>query len=182
MAQAVQERARICARRPRSGQPKTQRTDANVDRVRTLVRSDRRLGVRVIAEELNMNRETVWQIVNEDLGMRKFSAKMVSRILTHDKKQRKLHISSDLRIPLQKWTIQPYSPDLAPCDFWLFPKLKSALKGQIFVDLSDIQRNVKTLLRGIPENDFQGCFRQWHHRLTKCIASQGEYFEGDSNR
>jgi hypothetical protein len=36
---------------PRSGQPKTQRTDANVDRVRTLVRSDQRLGVRVIAEE-----------------------------------------------------------------------------------------------------------------------------------
>jgi len=32
---------------PRSGQPKTQRTDANVDRVRTLVRSDRRVGVRV---------------------------------------------------------------------------------------------------------------------------------------
>jgi len=34
---------------PRSGQPKTQRTDANVDIVRTLVRSDRRLSVRVIA-------------------------------------------------------------------------------------------------------------------------------------
>jgi len=49
---------------PRSGQPKTQRTDANVDRVQTLVCSDRRLGVRVIAEELNMNRETVRQIVN----------------------------------------------------------------------------------------------------------------------
>jgi len=44
---------------PRIGQPKTQRTDANVDRVRTLVHSDQRLGVRVIAEELNMNRETV---------------------------------------------------------------------------------------------------------------------------
>ena len=62
---------------PRSGQPKMQRTDANVDRVRKLVRSDRRLRVRVIAEELNMNRETVRQIVKEDLGMRKFSAKMV---------------------------------------------------------------------------------------------------------
>ena len=60
---------------PRSGQPKTQMTDANVDRVRTLVFSDRRLGVRVIAEELNMNRETVRQIVKEDLGMRKISAK-----------------------------------------------------------------------------------------------------------
>jgi hypothetical protein len=101
---------------PRGGQPKTQRTDANVDSVQTLVSSDQRLGVRVIAEELNMNRETVRQIVNEDLGMRKFSAKMVPLILTHDKK-RQLHISSDLRIPLQNWTIQPYSPDLAPCDF-----------------------------------------------------------------
>ena len=72
---------------PRTGQPHTQRTDANVDKVRNLVRSDRRLGVRVISEELNMNREPVRQIVKEDLGMRKFSAKMVSRILTHDQKK-----------------------------------------------------------------------------------------------
>ena len=71
---------------PSSGQPKTQRTDANVGRVRTLVLSDRRLGVRVIAEELNMNREPVRQIVTEDLGLRKISTKMVSRILTHDQK------------------------------------------------------------------------------------------------
>jgi len=75
----------------------------------------------------------------------------------------------------------PYSPYLVPCDFWLLPKLKNALKGQRFADLSDIQRNVKTLLRGIPEHDFQDCFRQWHHRRMKCIASQGEYFEGDSS-
>jgi len=61
-------------------------------------------------------------------------------------------------------------------------KGQMVLKGQRFADLSDIQRNVKTLLRGIPENDFHDCFRQWHHRLTKCIASQGEYFEGDSSR
>jgi hypothetical protein len=32
----------------------------------------------------------------------------------------------------------PYSPDIAPCDFWLFPKLKNALKGQKFADLSNI--------------------------------------------
>jgi histone-lysine N-methyltransferase SETMAR len=79
----------------RSGQPKTQRTVANVDKVRTLVRSDRRVGVRVIAEESKNNRETVRQIVKEDLGMRKISAKMVPRILTHDQKQRRLHIYSD---------------------------------------------------------------------------------------
>ena len=80
----------------RSGQPKTQRADAYVNRVRTLVHSDRRLGVTVITEELNMNRETVRQIVKVDWGMRKILAKMVPRILTHDQKQRRLHISFDL--------------------------------------------------------------------------------------
>jgi hypothetical protein len=62
---------------PRNGQSKSQRRDANVDRVRNLVNSDRRVGVRVIAEKLNMNRETVKQIVKEDMGMREISAKMV---------------------------------------------------------------------------------------------------------
>ena len=68
MAQAVQRRARKwedVQDDPRSGQPKTQRTEANVDKVRTLVRSGRRLGVRVTAEELNMNSETVRQIVKK---------------------------------------------------------------------------------------------------------------------
>ena len=44
-----------------------------------------------------MIRETVRHIVKKDLGMRKFSAKMVPRILTHDQKQHRLHTSSDLR-------------------------------------------------------------------------------------
>jgi hypothetical protein len=83
---------------PGSGQPITHRTDANVDRVRTLVRSDRGLGVRLIAEELNMNKETVRQILTEDLGMRKVSAKMVPQILTDDQKQRRLHVKSS-RVP-----------------------------------------------------------------------------------
>jgi hypothetical protein len=74
-----------------------------------------------------------------------------------------------------------YSPDLATCDFWLFPELKNARKEQRFADLSDNHRNVKMLLRGIPENNFQGCYRQWCQRLTKSKASQREYFEGDSS-
>jgi hypothetical protein len=72
-----------------------------------------------------------------------------------------------------------YSPDLAPCDFWLLSKLKNSLKEQRFADIPDIQHNVK-LLRGIPEKDSEYCFQQWRHRLTKCIASQREYFKGDS--
>jgi hypothetical protein len=72
-----------------------------------------------------------------------------------------------------------HSPDLASCEFWLFPKLKNALKGQRFADIPDIQHNMTTLLRGIRKTIFK-TFRQWHHRLTKCIALQGE-FKGDSS-
>jgi hypothetical protein len=43
------------------------------------------------------------------------------------------------------------------------------------------QRNVTTLLRGITENDFQGCFQQWHHHLMKHIVSEGEYLEANSS-
>jgi hypothetical protein len=63
----------------------------------------------------------------------------------------------------------------------LLSKIKKILKGQRFGDNRDIRRNV-TLLRGIQENYFQDCYRQWRHRLTKCTASQGEHFEGNSSR
>jgi hypothetical protein len=70
----------------RSLQPKPQRTDSNVDRVRNLVRSDGRLGVRLIEQELIMNKETATDYCG-DLEIRKFSAKTVSRILTDDQKK-----------------------------------------------------------------------------------------------
>jgi transposase len=54
----------------------------------------------------------------------------------------------------------PYSPVLAPSNFWLFPKLKNALKGRRFADIPDMKCNVTTLLRGIPKNEFQDSFWQ----------------------
>jgi hypothetical protein len=51
----------------------------------------------------------------------------------------------------------PYLPDLAPCDFILFPKLKSKLKGR-FETVSDIQRESQVVLDNIKVNDFHGAF------------------------
>jgi hypothetical protein len=76
---------------------------------------------------------------------------------------------------------RPYSPDLAPCEFWLFPELKTSLKDHRFPDIADIQGHATTILQSIPEEEFQKCFEQWKHRLTKCTGAQGDYFEGDSN-
>jgi histone-lysine N-methyltransferase SETMAR len=74
-----------------------------------------------------------------------------------------------------------YLPDLVPCDFWLFPKLKTALKGHRFSDNANIQGHVMTILQTIPEEEFQKCFEQCKHQLAKCNGAQGDYFEGDSN-
>ena len=54
----------------RSGRPSTSRTDENVERVGQKVRSDRRLTVRMIADELGITSERVWRFITEDLGMR----------------------------------------------------------------------------------------------------------------
>ena len=71
----------------------------------------------------------------------------------------------------------PYSPDLAPADFFLFPKLKSTLKGRRFQTKEEIKENSLQDLRAIPQNTFQN----WKKRWERCINSRGEYFEGDKS-
>jgi transposase len=69
----------------------------------------------------------------------------------------------------------PYSPDLAPADFFLFPKLKSTLKGRRFDTFDEIQKNSTKALFAIPKEAFQ-C---WQKRWERGVASEGNYFEGD---
>jgi transposase len=59
----------------------------------------------------------------------------------------------------------PYSPDLVPCDFALFPKLKMKLKGRRFETVSDIQRESQAVLDSIRENNF--------HRVLKHGKNDG---------
>jgi len=59
----------------------------------------------------------------------------------------------------------PYSPDLSPCDFFLFPRIKIHLKGQHFGTLENIQSSVTDELKTIPVTEFQNCYKQWKHRL-----------------
>ena len=66
----------------------------------------------------------------------------------------------------------PYSPDLAPCDLLLFPKLKGTIKGIRFNDVEDIKKAVTKELRGIPEKSFQECMEVWQRRMAKCVRAQ----------
>ena len=71
----------------------------------------------------------------------------------------------------------PYSPDLSPCDYFLFPKLKLPLKGRLFEDVQGIQGAVTSSLRAVPQEDVQRSFRSLLDRTTLCIDAEGMYFE-----
>lgn len=290
----------------RPGRPVTSRTEENIEHVRCALLKDRRITVRMIAEELSISKDTVWAIITEDLQMRKVCAKMVPKILTEDQKGRRLYICEDVverinndpsllsrvvtgdeswifeydpeskRQSLQwkspssprpqkarmskskvkvmlitffdikgiihfeflecgttvnqhvykailqrlrekirrkrrdlwengSWILHhdnapahaalsvreflaeksiavlehpPYSPDLAPCDFFLFPKLKSVLKGTHHGDVKTIEKATTKELKNIPQEAFAQCMQSWKKRMEKCIRFQGSYFEG----
>lgn len=73
----------------------------------------------------------------------------------------------------------PYSPDMAPADFFLFAKLKLPLRGRRFESIPSIKENSLRELKAIPQSAFEGAFEGWIKRWHMCIASNGEYFEGD---
>ena len=66
------------------------------------------------------------------------------------------------------------SPDLAPCDFWLFPKLKEKLRGCRYETIEAVTKVIDTLT----QEDFHGAFQKLLERY-KCVAARGDYFEGD---
>ena len=73
----------------------------------------------------------------------------------------------------------PYSLDLAPCDFFLFPKLKGILKGTCFQGVKDVKTSMTRHLKTVTKEEFLQCFKVWSKRMEKCIKANGEYFEGN---
>ena len=69
----------------------------------------------------------------------------------------------------------PYSPDLAPCDFWLFDLIKFNLPYQ--VNEEDIELEITGMLKKIPKNEYLKTFEKWVDRMKFCIDNNGDYFE-----
>ena len=74
----------------------------------------------------------------------------------------------------------PYSLDMAPCDFFLFPKIKRSLKGRRFTAIDDIKSALLKELNAIPKIEFEKCFEDWKKHWHKCMISNGDYSEGDN--
>jgi hypothetical protein len=124
------------------------------------VRVNGRLTVRNIAEQLNIERETVRGILTEDLDMRKACAKWSQRSSPKNKNKEEFLATKQITVLEHP----AYSPDLATSDFFLFPKIKGILKERHFDDINDIRGNTTAALKVIPQNQFQNCFEEWTRR------------------
>ena len=70
---------------------------------------------------------------------------------------------------------RPYSPDLAPCDFCLFP----GVTGCRYETIEEMKEAVTKVIDTLTQEDFHGAFQKLLERYNNCIASGGDYFKGD---
>ena len=70
---------------------------------------------------------------------------------------------------------RPYSPDLAPCDFWLFPKLR----GCRYETIEERKEAVTKVIDTLTQENFHVAFQKLLERYNKCITAGGDCFEGD---
>jgi hypothetical protein len=69
----------------------------------------------------------------------------------------------------------PYSPDLAPSDFFLFGYVKGKLMGYQAGSAAELLVRIQVILAEIPREALNTAFLEWMQRLQKCIESDGEY-------
>jgi transposase len=62
-----------------------------------------------------------------------------------------------------------YSPDLAPCNFYVFSKMKPRLNGRRFVSIEEIQAESQQVLNMLTPEEFNECFQKWQNRWDRCI-------------
>ena len=105
--------------------------DDHFEKVLAVIRHNRRMTVREDAEEVGICKRSCHLTLTDKLKLRRVVAKFVPRLLTEE-----FLTKHEAAVPQS-----PYSPDLAPADFFLFPKLKSSIKGRRFQTVEDIKEN-----------------------------------------
>lgn len=74
----------------------------------------------------------------------------------------------------------PWSPDLAPCDFWLFKRIKQHLSDA--KDVKSLKSQITEILSEIPKEEYVWAFNNWLERMQLCIDVGGDYIEHLKNK
>ena len=162
-----------------SGRPSTCTTPEMIAKVREVVLQNRRQtihddgkfcceGLRRLRENVRRKRPELWK--NGDWLLHHGNAPAYTSLVVRE------------FLTKNNMTTVPhpaYSPDLAPCDFYVFPKMIIWLKGRHFLSIEEIEAELQQVLNMLKPEDFNECFQKWQNRWDRCIQAQGEYFEGD---
>ena len=156
----------------RTGRPTSCTTPETVARIQELIRRDRRLTIRDIAEEVEVSYGTCQRVLKEVLGMHSFAAKFVPRILTADQKQQRVNVLTHQFLAKNKIAIIP--THRTPL-IWhhVTPKMKLKLKGRRFNTITEIQAETQKVLNTLTESNFQEAFQKWSKRWDRCLHSGG---------
>ncbi|GFG40358.1 hypothetical protein Cfor_12492, partial [Coptotermes formosanus] len=135
------------------------------------VRSNRRLTLREVAEEVNISKTVCHEIRTDNLGMHGGKNDGCCNMTTREHTHRSLSVT--------------FWPNMRRLSFRSFrtrqtsPRPKSTLKGRRFESIEAIKANSLAELRSVPNEAFQECFKTLKKRWQQCMQSRGEYFEGD---
>ena len=103
-------------------------------------------------------------------------------MLLHDNARPHTAAAATNQLKQLKWNIldhPPYSPDLAPCDFHLFPKLKYWMATQCFNNdsIEEMKCGVKNWLENQSMDFYEQGLRKLVTRYDKCLNLDGDYVE-----
>ncbi|GFW47179.1 uncharacterized protein TNCV_56321 [Trichonephila clavipes] len=124
--------------------------------------------MRRLREAVRRKRPVLWAFSRWMLHLDGASAQTTNLVQQFLTKQRTIQVA-----------YSPYSPDMSPPEFFLFPKIKTTLIGHRFQDIETIKQNSTQQLQVIPKSEIQKCFEDWKHRWAKRVTANRAYVEGD---
>ena len=133
----------------RCGRSKEVRTPEFIGQIKNFMDKNRLVSIETISAQFDVSVGTVHTIIREELKMRKICAKFVPRvpiIVTH-------YLT---KMGIKTVAQPPYSPDLATCDFWLFPKLR----GCRYETVEEMKEAVTKVIDTLTQEDFHGAFQR----------------------
>ncbi|XP_032690622.1 uncharacterized protein LOC116853602 [Odontomachus brunneus] len=159
----------------RPGRSSTSTTDDNVEKVKKMIMNNRRITIREVADDIGIPFGSC-QAIFSDLWRNNSWQLHHDNAPTHTSLLVREFLARNNTVMMPQ---SPYSPNMGPCDFFLFPKLKRTMKGQCFANIKEIKTESLKELNAKPKIAFQKYFENWKKRWHKCIISNGEYFERD---
>ncbi|CAH2244033.1 jg20705 [Pararge aegeria aegeria] len=165
---------------PRSGRPVEATTSNIIGKVEKIVLEDTRFKKKQISALVGEYYATILEKLRESIKEKRQGKLTKGVLLLQDNAP--VHKSRVAIAALHKHGFEslvhpPYSPDLAPSDFYLFPNLKKDLRGRKFSDDNEVKEAILAHFAAKDKKYFYDCLEKLIHRSNKCIQLQGDYIE-----